>query len=508
MLEVVKSAALAGLEAFEVQIEVDVARGLPAFSIVGLPDTAVQESRERVKSAIKNSEFELGPRRVVVNLAPADIKKEGPSFDLPIAIGTLLAHGTFVQKPETKEYWLVGELSLTGEVKPVKGILSIAIGAAKRGVKRLLVALENASEAAAIKDIEIIPVGCLYEAVQFLSGQIDIQPQDSNQQKPKRIEGGPDFSEVKGQYQARRGLEIAAAGGHNMLMIGPPGSGKTMLAARLPTIMPELTIEEAIDVTKIYSVTGDKSQKEGLIWQRPFRAPHHTISFAGLVGGGQKLRPGEVTLSHNGVLFLDELPQFGPGILQALRQPLEARIITITRATGSQTYPASFMFIGAMNPCPCGYLGDEKRECGCPSGKIRTYRGRISGPLLDRIDMHVEVARLSKSDLVQTRSGETSEAIGVRVVKARDRQHSRFNNEPVLNSRLSPKQVKDHCRVTKEARDWLDTALDKILPTARGYDRLLKVARTIADLCGNVKIELADVAEAAQYRSFDRDVFY
>lgn len=508
MLEVVKSAALAGLEAYEVQIEVDVARGLPAFNIVGLPDTAVQESRERVKSAIKNSEFELGPRRVVVNLAPADIKKEGPAFDLPIAIGVLLAHGHFVQRPETKEFWLVGELSLTGKVKPVKGILSIAIGAAKRGVKNLLVASKNASEAAAIRELKIIPVGNLYEAVQFLSGELEIKPRGSDEQKPKKVAGGLDFSEIKGQYQARRGLEIAAAGGHNMLMIGPPGSGKTMLAARLPTIMPPLTAEEAIEVTKIYSVSGRKSQEEGLIWQRPFRAPHHTISFAGLVGGGQKLKPGEVTLSHNGVLFLDELPQFGPRILQALRQPFEARKITISRAIGSLTYPASFMFIGAMNPCPCGYLGDEKRECGCPSGKIRTYRGRISGPLLDRIDMHVEVARLSKSDLMQTRPGEASEPIEARVIKARDRQLSRFKDENVLNSRLSPGQVKDHCIVSKEAGDWLDTALDKLLPTARGYDRLLKVSRTIADLCGNEKIELADVAEAAQYRSFDRDVFY
>ncbi len=507
MLEVIKSAAVAGLEAYEVQIEVDVARGLPAFSVVGLPDTAVQESRERVKSAIKNSEFELGPRRVVVNLAPADIKKEGPAFDLPIAIGVLLAHGNFVQRPETKKDWLIGELSLTGEVKPVKGILSIAIGAAKRGVKRLMVASKNASEAAAIKDIEIIPVGHLCEAVQFLSGEVDIQPQYSEQMKPKKVVGGPDFSEIKGQYQARRGLEIAAAGGHNMLMIGPPGSGKSMLAARLPTIMPPLTTKEAIDVTKIYSVSGDKSQEEGLIWQRPFRAPHHTISFAGLVGGGQKLRPGEVTLSHNGVLFLDELPQFGPGILQALRQPLEARTITITRASGSLTYPAAFMFIGAMNPCPCGYLGDEKRDCGCPSGKIRTYRGRISGPLLDRIDMHVEVARLGKADLVQAHPGESSQSIGARVVKARDRQFSRFDDEQILNSGLSPVQVKDHCVVSKEARDWLDTALDKLLPTARGYDRLLKVSRTIADLHGNENIELTDIAEAAQYRSFDRDIF-
>ena len=501
MLCVVKSAAIVGLEAYQVEIEVDISKGLPGFTIVGLPDAAVQESRERVRAAIKNSEFEFKANRVTVNLAPADMRKEGPSFDLPIAIGLLVSAGQLKLDAGIDQYWLVGELSLTGDVKPIKGALSIAIGAAERGIKGLIASPENAREAAIIDNLNVVPVKNLSEAAQFLSGEKHIEFQQKDEVSAVQRVNENDYSDIKGQFQARRAIEIAAAGGHNMLMVGPPGSGKTMLASGLPTILPALSPEEAIDVTKIYSIYGNDREKRGLIWKRPFRSPHHTISFTGLVGGGQKLRPGEITLSHHGVLFLDELPQFGPSILQTLRQPIEAKEITIARASGNLTYPASFMLVCAMNPCPCGYLGDAKKECTCSLGKIQRYRNRVSGPLLDRIDMQVEVARLTKSDLMQCKPGEKSEAIRGRVDRAREIQRQRFSGDNVLNSQMSASQVRTFCQISNESKTWLDRALDKLLPTARGYDRLLKTSRTIADLSGNEKIELEDLAEAIQYRS-------
>jgi len=509
MLARVDSTAILGIDAYIVEVEVDVSRGMRLFTIVGLPDAAVQESKERVQAAIKNSGFEFPAQRLTINLAPADVRKEGPAFDLPIALGLLAATGQ-VKPDQLGRYLILGELSLDGSVRPVSGVLPAALRARAAGRERLLVPAENAREAAVVEGIEVCPVNSLYEAVQLLNGEgespiivgeascLDLSAPDYE----------VDFSEVKGQEHVKRALEVAAAGGHNILASGPPGAGKTMLARRLPTILPPLTLEEALEVTKLYSISGLLSRETALVTTRPFRSPHHTISNAGLVGGGSIPRPGEISLAHHGVLFLDELPEFRRDVLEVLRQPLEDGVVTIARAASSLTYPARFTLVAAMNPCPCGYYGDSGRECSCSSGQIRRYLMRISGPLLDRIDIHIEVPRLRQEELVEAPLGEPSAAIRARVMRARARQQERFAGRGFFcNAHMRPKDLRAFCPVEEEARNLLRTAIAQLSLSGRAYDRILKLARTIADLEGQEEIQVPHVAEAIQYRSLDRKLW-
>jgi magnesium chelatase family protein len=507
MLARVLSGALMGIDGLMVEVEVDIALGLPQLATVGLPEGAVKESKDRVRSAIKNSGYEFPQRRITVNLAPADLKKEGSAYDLPIAIGILAAHGV-LKKDLLSSYALLGELSLDGRIKSIHGALPLAVMAKEKGLKGLILPVDNAQEAAVVQGVEVIGVSTLAEALGFLRDEHSLSPTriDLEEMFAAHSHYELDFSEVKGQEHVKRALEVAAAGGHNVLMVGPPGSGKTMLARRLPTILPNMTLAEAIETTKVHSVAG-LMDGQAIVAVRPFRAPHHTISDAGLVGGGTIPRPGEVSLAHNGVLFLDELPEFRKNVLEVLRQPLEDMHITISRAIGSVTYPANLMLVCAMNPCPCGFLSDPQRECTCAPPQIQRYRARISGPLLDRIDIQVEVPTVKYRELAEASGGEPSQAIRTRVNRARQRQLERFSQRKIFcNAQMSSRDIRSVCQPDGAGERLLETAMERLGLSARAYTRILKVARTIADLEEAPKITSAHISEAIQYRSLDRSL--
>ncbi len=504
MLARVYSCAVIGLDGVVVEVEVDYTQGMPGMTVVGLPDAAVQESRERVQAAIRNIGVPFPRKRLVVNLAPASVRKEGPAYDLPIALGVLIYAG--VLPPQVAEgLMVIGELSLDGSVRHTRGVLPMAATARAAGFRRIVVPAVDAAEAALIPDLEVIPVDSLAQLYRHLSGQEVIPPQP-----PVEIADTPppvqvDFSEIKGQEHVKRALEVAAAGGHNVLMIGPPGTGKTLLARALPGILPTMSIEEALEVTRIYSVADQLPPHTPLIRYRPYRAPHHTISHAGLVGGGNWPHPGEISLAHRGVLFLDELPEFGMRVLEVLRQPLEDKVVTISRAQGALTFPANFQLVAAMNPCPCGYYGDPVRPCTCSSAVVTKYQKRISGPLLDRIDIHVEVPRVEYEKLAAAGTGETSETVRARVEAARQRQRERFaglaTSHPVTcNADMRPAEVRKFCALDDTCQALMKAAMNQLQLSARAYHRILKLARTIADLAGSEDIVPPHLAEALQYR--------
>lgn len=508
MLSIVKSMALNGINGYLVDVQIDVSAGLPHWEIVGLPDVAVRESKERVRTAIKNSGIEFPSRKITVNLAPANTKKEGSSFDLPLAIGILIATENLVGINIEKTAF-IGELSLDGTINRINGVLPMCIEALKLGMKRVILPRNNAKEAGIVNGLEIIGVSTLEQTIKYLKREEKIVPEniDINQVFAENQEYSLDFSEVKGQENVKRALEIAAAGGHNCILIGSPGSGKTMLARRLPSILPDLSFEEALEITKIHSVAGILSEK-ALVTTRPFRAPHHTVSGVALVGGGRIPKPGEISLAHSGVLFLDELPEFNRNTLEVMRTPLEDRIVTINRVNSSLTYPCNFMLIASMNPCACGYYGSKDKECTCSPQAISKYMSKISGPLLDRIDIHIEVSPVKYSKLQESNTEETSTKIKQRVNSARIIQRERYKKYNLYsNAELTPKLMEQYCKLDDKGQKILQNAFEKLGLSARAYGRILKVARTIADLAGEENIKTNHIAEAIQYRSLDRKYF-
>ena len=506
MLSKILSFGLLGIRGYAVVVEADINNGLPSFEMVGLPDTSIKESRERVHSAIKNSGLNYPMVKIIVNMAPADTKKEGPIYDLPIALALLSATGQ-IGGTSTNDIIFLGELSLDGAIKHINGVLPVLIAARELGFKKVVIPFDNASEAGYIEGMEIYALKSLNEVVLFLSGMTEFTPVEArsfNSAKSRHTRGN-DFSLVKGQSSAKRALEIAAAGGHNVLMIGPPGSGKTMLARCFSSILPDMTFEEALEVTKIHSIAGVLDFNEGIITERPFRSPHHTASTVALTGGGKNSKPGEISLAHNGVLFLDEMPEYSRHTIETLRQPLEDGVITVARAALTVEYPACFTLIASMNPCPCGHFGSKDTQCKCSSSQIHKYLNKLSGPLMDRIDLHVEVDNISYDELTDKSVCETSADIKKRVDNARDLQLLRYKSTKVYsNSKMSEKNIKEHCCLSSECESLLKDAFNRLGLSARAHNRILKVARTIADLEGSQDIQIEHIAEAIQYRSLDR----
>lgn len=509
MLAIVDTAAVRGVDSYPVRVEVNLVSGLPAFTVVGLAEGAVREGRERVGAALRNAGFPLPPRRVTVNLAPADVRKEGSAFDLPIAVGLLVAAG-YVDAPRMAGVGFLGELGLDGALRPVRGVLPGAAALRQRGVEALVVPAANAREAAVVKGLTVFGAESLGQVVAHLNGGAALEAVGLDPRALLRARGvpGPDLRDVKGQEVAKRALEVAAAGSHNLLLLGPPGSGKTMLARRLPGILPPLTLDEALEVSRVHSVAGRIPEGGALVGRRPFRAPHHTVSDAGLVGGGNLQRPGEASLAHHGVLFLDELAEYRRHVLESLRQPLEDGVVHLSRARGAVRFPARFILVGAMNPCPCGYRGDGSDRCLCDDATVARYRGRISGPLLDRIDLQVEVAGVAFQALTDERRGEASRAVAKRVRRARRVQDDRFRGVSGVfaNGQMGPAGIRRWCRPSRPVARFLQEAVDGLGLSARAYHRVLKVARTVADLAGAGEIEEAHVAEAVLYRRMDRGV--
>ncbi len=510
MASKVYSAAVVGVDAHEVEIEVHAGWGnVDRIAVVGLPDTAVKESRDRVTSAISNSGLRWpSGRRLTINLAPADLRKEGPIFDLPIALAMLQLQEEN-RLPPLDSFFVAGELALSGALRPIKGVLALALEARRSGRPTMVVPVQNAAEAAIVRGVTVYPASCLAEVVQFLRGEVELTPAVPREVNGALCPSECDFAEVRGQPHVKRAVEIAAAGAHNLLMIGPPGSGKSMIAKRIPSILPPLTREEAIETTKVHSICGLLESGRGLVTERPFRSPHHTISDAGLLGGSAHPNPGEVSLAHHGVLFLDELPEFHRSTLEVMRQPLEDGRVTISRAAGSLTFPAEFMLVAAMNPCPCGHFGDSRRECRCAPTQVQKYRSRLSGPLLDRIDIHIDVPDIDFQELTSAHPEEDSEVIRSRVARARCIQQKRLAREPRIscNSRMTPRLIRRHCAVDAASLDLLRQAVSSLNLSARAYDRILKVARTIADLANSESINVEHLSEAVQYRTLDRSLW-